>query len=120
MGADRQGAPGAGDRVLDRVFVQVFGSSEMSREILLLADALAREKSVTKDVVFQALEQAIASASKKRFKGEADVRVQIDRETGEHLEQPKKFVQKNLATFGTDRWKQTGGQSVSKLFRGLF
>ncbi len=56
----------------------------MSREILLLADALAREKSVTKDVVFQALEQAIASASKKRFKGEADVRVQIDRETGEH------------------------------------
>ena len=56
----------------------------MSREILLLADALAREKSVSKDVVFQALEQAIASASKKRFKGEADVRVQIDRETGEH------------------------------------
>ena len=43
-----------------------------------------------------------------------------DRETGEHLEQPKKFVQKNLATFGTDRWKQTRGQSVSKLFRGLF
>ena len=56
----------------------------MSREILLLADALAREKSVSKDVVFQALEQAIASASKKRFRGEADVRVQIDRETGDH------------------------------------
>ena len=56
----------------------------MSKEILLLADALAREKSVSKDVVFAALEQAIASASKKRFKGEADVRVQIDRETGEH------------------------------------
>ena len=56
----------------------------MSREILLLADALAREKNVSKDVVFQALEQAIASASKKRFKGEADVRVQIDRETGDH------------------------------------
>ena len=56
----------------------------MSREILLLADALAREKSVSKDVVFQALEQAIASASKKRFRGEADVRVQIDRDTGDH------------------------------------
>ena len=56
----------------------------MSKEILLLADALAREKSVSKDVVFTALEQAIASASKKRFKGEADVRVAIDRETGEH------------------------------------
>ena len=35
-------------------------------------------------MVFTALEQAIASASKKRFKGEADVRVAIDRETGEH------------------------------------
>ena len=56
----------------------------MSKEILLLADALAREKSVSKDVVFTALEQAIASASKKRFKGEADVRVAIDRDTGEH------------------------------------
>ena len=56
----------------------------MSKEILMLADALAREKNVAKDVVFTALEQAIASASKKRFKGEADVRVAIDRETGEH------------------------------------
>ena len=56
----------------------------MSRDILLLADALAREKSVDKDVVFTALEQAIASATKKRFKGEADVRVAIDRETGDH------------------------------------
>ena len=56
----------------------------MSKEILMLADALAREKNVSKDVVFTALEQAIASASKKRFKGEADVRVAIDRETGEH------------------------------------
>ena len=56
----------------------------MSKEILMLADALAREKNVTKEVVFGALEQAIASATKKRFKGEADVRVAIDRETGEH------------------------------------
>ena len=56
----------------------------MSKEILMLADALAREKNVAKEVVFTALEQAIASASKKRFKGEADVRVAIDRETGEH------------------------------------
>ena len=56
----------------------------MSRDILMLADALAREKSVSKDVVFTALEQAIASATKKRFKGEADVRVSIDRETGDH------------------------------------
>jgi len=54
----------------------------MSREMLMLADALAREKSVGKEVVFEALEQALASATKKRFKDEADVRVSIDRETG--------------------------------------
>ena len=42
----------------------------MSREMLLLVDALAREKNVAKDVVFVALEMALASATKKRFKDE--------------------------------------------------
>jgi len=55
----------------------------MSREILLLVDALAREKNVTKDIVFGALESALASATKKRIHDEADVRVSIDRETGD-------------------------------------
>jgi N utilization substance protein A len=55
----------------------------MSREILLLVDALAREKNVTKDIVFGALELALASATKKRVDDEADVRVVIDRETGD-------------------------------------
>src|SRR5574340_1208402 len=55
----------------------------MSREILLLVDALSREKSVDKEVVFEALESALASATKKRFADEADVRVVIDRNTGE-------------------------------------
>jgi N utilization substance protein A len=56
----------------------------MSREILLLVDALAREKNVEREVVFGALENALASAMKKRFKEEADIRVSIDRNTGEH------------------------------------
>ncbi|MGS1006577.1 transcription termination factor NusA [Achromobacter anxifer] len=56
----------------------------MSREILLLVDALAREKNVTRDVVFGALESALASAMKKRFKDDADIRVAIDRDTGDH------------------------------------
>lgn len=56
----------------------------MSREILLLVDALAHEKNVDKEVVFNALEYALASATKKRFADDADVRVQIDRETGEY------------------------------------
>ena len=54
----------------------------MSREILLLVDALAREKNVTKDIVFSALELALASATKKRIHDEADVRVSIDRTSG--------------------------------------
>jgi N utilization substance protein A len=56
----------------------------MSREILLLVDALSREKNVDKEVVFEALESALASATKKRFADEADVRVSIDRDTGEY------------------------------------
>jgi len=57
----------------------------MSREVLLLVDALAREKNVDKEIVFGALESALASATKKRFADiEADVRVSIDRHTGEY------------------------------------
>ncbi|NYT76826.1 transcription termination/antitermination protein NusA [Alcaligenaceae bacterium] len=56
----------------------------MSREILLLVDALAREKNVEPEVVFGALESALASAMKKRFTDDADIRVTIDRATGEH------------------------------------
>src|SRR5512146_474284 len=57
----------------------------MSREVLLLVDALAREKNVDKEIVFGALESALASATKKRFADEeADVRVSIDRQTGEY------------------------------------
>ncbi len=56
----------------------------MSREILLLVDALAREKNVEREVVFDALEHALASAMKKRFQEDVDVRVAIDRSTGEH------------------------------------
>lgn len=56
----------------------------MSRELLMLVDALAREKNVEKDIVFAALELALASATKKRFKDDVDVRVEIDRDSGEY------------------------------------
>ncbi len=55
----------------------------MSKEMLLLVDALAREKNVAKDIVFAALESALASATKKKTNEEADVRVAIDQDTGE-------------------------------------
>lgn len=56
----------------------------MSREILLLVDALAREKGVEPEVVFGALEGALASAMKRRFEEDVDIRVDIDRSTGEY------------------------------------
>ena len=56
----------------------------MSREILLLVDALAHEKNVGKEVIFTALELALASATKKKHHDDADVRVEIDRETGDY------------------------------------
>lgn len=56
----------------------------MSREILLLVDALAREKNVGREVVFGALESALASAMKKLFKEDVDIRVAINRDTGEY------------------------------------
>ena len=56
----------------------------MGREILMLVDALAREKNVSKEIVFGALELALASATKKRYADEVDVRVVIDRHSGEY------------------------------------
>ena len=57
----------------------------MSREILLLAEALASEKNVDTEVVFSALEFALASAAKKKTEREnMDVRVVINRNTGDY------------------------------------
>ena len=56
----------------------------MSREILLLVDALAREKNVERDIVFSALEQALGSATKKQFREDVDIRVSINQETGSY------------------------------------
>ena len=56
----------------------------MSREILLLVDALAHEKNVARDVIFTAVELALASATKKKHDTGVDIRVEIDKETGEY------------------------------------
>jgi N utilization substance protein A len=49
----------------------------------LLVDALAREKNVDKETVFGALELALASATKKKFQEDVDVRAHVDRATGD-------------------------------------
>ena len=56
----------------------------MSRELLLLVDALSREKNVDKNIVFGTLELALASATKKRFHEDVEVRVAIDQATGDY------------------------------------
>ncbi|RUS67712.1 Transcription termination/antitermination protein NusA [Saezia sanguinis] len=56
----------------------------MNRELLMLVDAISREKNVERDIVFGAVEAALASASKKLYDGDVDIRVAVDRETGDY------------------------------------
>jgi N utilization substance protein A len=55
----------------------------MNKEILLVVDAVSNEKAVPREKIFQALESALATATKKKYEGDIEVRVEIDRKTGE-------------------------------------
>lgn len=54
----------------------------MNKEILLVAEAVSNEKGVSREVIFEAMEQALAMATKKRYDEEATIDVAIDRTTG--------------------------------------
>ena len=56
----------------------------MNKEILTVVDVVSNEKGVAKEVIFEALEAALASATKKRFTEDVEVRVAIDRQTGDY------------------------------------
>ncbi|RAU16593.1 transcription termination/antitermination protein NusA [Nitrincola tibetensis] len=56
----------------------------MNKEILLVAEAVSNEKDVPKGVIFEAIEVALATATKKRYDEDADIRVVIDRQTGDY------------------------------------
>ncbi len=56
----------------------------MANEILMVVEAVSREKSVEREVIFQALEAALATATRKRHKEDIDARVAIHRKTGEY------------------------------------
>ncbi len=56
----------------------------MSKEILLVVEAVSNEKDVEAQVIFEALEAAIAMATKKKYGIEMEVRIDIDRKTGEY------------------------------------
>ncbi len=56
----------------------------MNKEILLVVDAVSNEKAVDKEVIFEALEAALATATRKKHAKDIDVRVDIDRESGDY------------------------------------
>jgi N utilization substance protein A len=56
----------------------------MSKEILLVVESVSNEKGVSEDIIIEALELALATATKKRYDEEAELRVSIDKESGEY------------------------------------
>lgn len=56
----------------------------MTKEILLVAEAVSNEKGVSEDIIFEAIESALAMATKKRYDEDADIEVTIDRATGDY------------------------------------
>jgi transcription termination/antitermination protein NusA len=56
----------------------------VNKEILMVVDAVSNEKGVDKEIIFDALEAALASATRKKYGEELDARVAIDRKTGDY------------------------------------
>lgn len=56
----------------------------MKNEILLVAEAVSNEKGVSQEVIFEAMEEALSMATKKRYDEESHIRVVIDRESGDY------------------------------------
>ena len=56
----------------------------MNKDILYVADAVSNEKGVDKEIIFEAIEAALATATRKKNNKDIEVRVDIDRETGDY------------------------------------
>lgn len=56
----------------------------MSKEILMVVDAVSHERGIEKEIIFEALEYALASATKKKYHKDIDVRVSIDKISGDY------------------------------------
>ena len=59
------------------------GISANRLELLQIADAVAREKSIEKEIVIEAIEEAIQKGAKSRYGADHDIRARIDPKTGE-------------------------------------
>ena len=56
----------------------------MNKEILMVVDVVSNEKGVSKEIIFEAIEAALATATKKRNREDVEVRISIDRKTGDY------------------------------------
>jgi N utilization substance protein A len=76
----------------------------MNKEILLVAEAVSNEKGVPRGIIFEAIEQALATATKKRYDEEADIVVAIDRVTGDYdtFRRWKVVADDQMALLGTE------------------
>ena len=74
----------------------------MNKEILMVAEAVSAEKGVAEDIIFEAIELALAT-TKKRYDEEADIQVVIDRESGDYVTTRRWLVvpDSELARLGT-------------------
>ena len=75
----------------------------MSKEILMVAEAVSNEKGVSEDIIFEAIELALATATAKRYDEEADIQVVIDRESGDYVTKRRWLVMPDteMALLGT-------------------
>jgi N utilization substance protein A len=82
----------------------------MSKEILLVAEAVSNEKGVSESIIFEAIELALATATKKRYDEDADIEVTIDRETGDYVTVRRWLVvpDEELALLGTQFTTEEG------------
>ena len=92
----------------------------MTKEILLVAEAVSNEKGVSEDIIFEAIELALATATKKRYDEESDITVTIDRETGDYVTKRRWLVvpDEELALLGTQFTTEEAAEQDASLQPG--
>jgi len=75
----------------------------MNKEILLVAEAVSNEKGVSEEIIFEAIELALATAAKKRYDEDSEIEVSIDRQSGDYVTKRRWLVvpDTELALLGT-------------------
>ncbi len=92
----------------------------MKKEILLVADAVSNEKGVDREIIFEAIELALATATKKRYDENADIEVTIDRNSGDYMSVRRWLVMPDdeMAELGTQFTVEEAHEKDSSLQPG--